>query len=97
MLIESRAFSDGGLGRRLPICSQLVEVTLTLSGDLGFPVPRDENLQAIGGVPVVMNTRHLQLNRSVDPAKTFGTVGDLMSRFLRGNFKQRLCEFRRLL
>ena len=43
---ESGASSQGGLGRRLHIRSQLVDVTLTLSGDLGFPVPRDENLQA---------------------------------------------------
>ena len=31
---ESGASSQGGLGRRLSIRSQLVEVTLTLSGDL---------------------------------------------------------------
>ena len=31
---ESGAFSDGGFGRRLPIRSQLVEVTLTQNGDL---------------------------------------------------------------
>ena len=32
--VESGAFSHGDLGRRLPIRSQLVEVTLTLSGEL---------------------------------------------------------------
>ena len=53
---ESGAFSQGGRGRRLPIRNQLVGVTLTLNGDLGFPVPRDENLQATEGLPVVMNT-----------------------------------------
>ena len=31
---ESGASSQGGLGRRLPIRSQLVELTLTLNGDL---------------------------------------------------------------
>ena len=52
---ESGASSQSGLGRRLPIRSQLVEVTLALSGDLAFPVPRHENLQAIGGLPLVMS------------------------------------------
>ena len=34
---ESGAFSHGGLGRRLPNRNQLVEVTLTLSGELDTP------------------------------------------------------------
>ena len=76
--------SQSALGRRLPIRSQLVEVTLALNGDLGFPVPRDENLQAIGGLPVVMNTRHLQLQiatlamkritDNIPESSSFGTV-----------------------
>ena len=40
---ERGASSHGGLGHHLFIRSQLVEGTLTLSGDLGFPVPRGEN------------------------------------------------------
>ena len=49
---ESGVSRHGGLRRSLPICRQLVEVTLTLSGDLGFPVLRGENLQPIEELPL---------------------------------------------
>ena len=39
--VESGAFSRGGLGRRLPIRSQLVELTLTLSGELSKSLDSD--------------------------------------------------------
>ena len=81
---ESGASSHGGLGRRLPIRSQLVEVTLTLSGDLSKCLNADVgDATLLEGDEKLPNVMSLQLLNVQEPSHEQDARNEVFSHVLK--------------
>ena len=77
---ESGASSQGDRGRRLPIRSQLVEVTLTLSGDLSKWLNADVgDATPLEGDEKLPNVMNLQLLKIQEPSHEQDARDDVFS------------------